>query len=58
MLNLRQADGTSHTITGDDTINRSTIRFNADILVGNIGESLQFDTQNHDDNMDENVATP
>jgi hypothetical protein len=63
LLNLRQADGNSHTTTRDDAINRSTIRFNADILVGNMGESLQFDAQNYDDNMDndnmdENIAAP
>jgi hypothetical protein len=60
MLNLRQADGILHT-TRQDTVNRSTIRFNADILVGNMGESLQFGTQNYDEedteeSVNENVT--
>jgi hypothetical protein len=56
MLNLRQVNETSdhlHTT-------RSTIRFNTGILVGNMGESLQFGTQTHDgasdDNVDEDIA--
>jgi hypothetical protein len=60
MLNLRQVNETSdhlHTTTR----NSSTIRFNANILVGNIGESLQFGTQNNiegweDNDVDKDIA--
>jgi hypothetical protein len=51
MLNLRQADGASDTTTQ----NRSTIRFNMNNLVGNMGESLEFGTNNYDDDTEDNV---
>jgi hypothetical protein len=51
MLNLRQANETSDTTTQS----RSTIRFNVNNLVGNMGESLEFGTNNYDDDMEDNV---
>jgi hypothetical protein len=44
MLNLRQANSPSESSrsNGRDTTQRSTIRFNASIIVGNMGESLDF----------------
>jgi hypothetical protein len=54
MLNLRQANETSdylHTTTHT----RSTARFHANILVGNMGESLHFGTQNYDDDVEDNM---
>jgi hypothetical protein len=57
MLNLRQANETSD---GATTHNRSTIRFDVNNLVGNMGESLQFGTRSYDDDtedsVDENIA--
>jgi hypothetical protein len=57
MLNLCQANETSDATTQ----NRSTIRFNVNNFVGNMGESLEFGTNNYDDdtedNVDENTAT-
>jgi hypothetical protein len=42
----------------DTTAQGSTIRFNPSIIVGNMGESLDFGVGNHDDSEDESVATP
>jgi hypothetical protein len=55
MLNLRQANRAleSSRYSGHDTTHRSTIRFNASIIVGNLGESLDF---GQDDNWENEVA--
>lgn len=51
MLNLRQVDENSESsrASGYGTTHMLTIRFNANAIVGNMGESLQFGTQSHDD---------
>jgi hypothetical protein len=62
MLNLRQADETLDYLhpTMRDTTYKSTMRFNANILAGNMGESVQLDTIYHSDdvrdNVDKNIA--
>jgi hypothetical protein len=50
MLNLRQVDQRSENHLSN-TAHRSTIRFNASIAVGNMGESLEFGTRGFDDNL-------
>jgi hypothetical protein len=64
MLNLRQinVDSERSHSDGGDTARRSTIRFNATIMVGNMGESLQFGVQSYDNGWEgaegEDVAIP
>jgi hypothetical protein len=58
MLNLRQANRASESprSNGHDTPHRLTIRFNASIIVGNLGESLDFVQDNNWENeVDENA---
>ncbi len=42
MLNLRQVGKTPEGLPSDTTIPRSTLIFNSNVLVGNMGESLAF----------------
>lgn len=60
MLNLRQVNRDSE--RSHATEQRSTIHFSTNIIVGNMGESLQFGAQSHDDgvedDVDENTAAP
>ncbi|KAI0804582.1 hypothetical protein BC629DRAFT_1189999 [Irpex lacteus] len=58
MLSLRQANAnTTESRTGSGT-QRSTIRFNSDVLIGNMGESLEFgaDSDLQDGGQDESDA--
>jgi hypothetical protein len=66
ILNLRQIDEDSgslhHNFNGDSTAQKSTIRFNVNAIVGNMGESLDFDAQSYDYDLegagDVNAAAP
>jgi hypothetical protein len=59
MLNLRQVDEKSKGLgtNGYETIPKSALRFNANALIGNMGESLQFGDDNFQDEEDESVLT-
>jgi hypothetical protein len=64
MLNLRQINTESGSLSpnGISTVQRSTILFNPNILVGNMGESLEFGTRNEDGDLEneegEDTAIP
>ena len=47
MLNLRRANQQSKASTETATGNRSTIRFNSDTIIGNLGETLDFRDDNY-----------
>jgi hypothetical protein len=59
MLNLRQVDEKSKGLdtNGCQTIPISTLRFNPNAFLGNIGESLQFGDDDFQDGEDESVLT-
>ena len=59
MLNLRQVNVDSDRPHSHecDTAYRSTIRFNASIIIGNLGEPLDFSSRNDmEDESDDKIA--
>ena len=59
MLNLRQVnvDSNRSYSHGYDMAHRSTVRFNASIIIGNLGEPLDFSSQNDlEDESDDDIA--
>lgn len=52
MLNLRQVGKTPEGLPSDTAIPRSTLIFNSNVLVGNMGESLAFGEEEGHDHSD------
>lgn len=57
MLNLRQASERSGQSLHDST-HFSTIRFNPNLIMGNMGESLRFGNEEEDDAWDTSEENP
>jgi hypothetical protein len=61
MLNLRTFDESSEShVDGCETTRRITLRFDTSVIVGNMGESLQFGEQNYENDLEDasEVSTP
>ncbi len=52
MLNLRQVAEVEQSSVSAGTAHRSTLLFNADVIVGNMGESLNFDVNSDEEDAD------
>lgn len=57
MLNLRQVAEVEQSSVSAGTAHRSTLLFNADVIVGNMGESLNFDVNNDEEDSDADTDT-
>lgn len=57
MLNLRQVAEVEQSSVSAGAAHRSTLLFNADVIVGNMGESLNFDVNNDEEDADADADT-
>jgi hypothetical protein len=56
MLNLRQVgENSNNPRTSHEMAQRSTLRFHANFIVGNMGESLDFGAQRHNEDLEDEI---